>query len=159
MLRTIAKQFGGRARGVAFRTLIRAYPPFLGAGIRAEFVSDDLRRVVIRLPLTPLNRNYVGVHFGGSLFAMTDPFYMLMLIENLGPDYVVWDKQSTIRFRRPGIGTVRAVFELDEALLDRIRATAEVEERQDVPFHVEVCDEDGEIIAEIDKIVQVRKRR
>lgn len=141
------------------RRLLNIYGPYLGAGVRVTHISDDWRALDVEMKLRFFNRNYVGVHFGGSLFAMTDPFYMLMLIENLGPDYVVWDKQSTIRFRRPGTGTVRAVFEIDEALLDRIRATAEVEERQDVPFHVEVCDEDGEVVAEIDKIVQVRKRR
>jgi hypothetical protein len=39
--------------------------------------------------------------YGGSLYSMTDPFYMPMLISNLGSDYVVWDKAAHIRFRKP----------------------------------------------------------
>lgn len=92
-----------RLKALGFRAALRLYPPYLGAGIRVEEIAPDLRRVVVAMPLTRLNRNYVGTHFGGSLFAMTDPFYMLMLIQNLGPRYVVWDKRSSIRFRKPGV--------------------------------------------------------
>ncbi len=138
---------------------MRSYPPFLGAGIRAESISSDLRSIVVAMPLTRLNRNYVGTHFGGSLFAMTDPFFMLMLIENLGREYLVWDKRSTIRFRRPGVGTVRAVFGIDDALLDRIRIEVDNNGRHDVEFHVDIVGEEGEIVAEIDKVVQIRKRK
>src|SRR5687767_5881175 len=89
-----------------------AWPPFLGAGIRIDAVAKNLRRVDVSLRLYPWNRNMVGTHYGGSLFSMTDPFYMAMLIDALGKGFIVWDKTSTIRFRKPGKGTVRCVFEL-----------------------------------------------
>src|SRR5690606_41495928 len=66
------------------------------------------------------NRNYVGVHFGGTLFAMTDPWYMLMLMHNLGRDYYVWDKRGTIEYIAPGRGEVRASFYIDDAILEEI---------------------------------------
>src|SRR5690349_1608608 len=80
--------------------LLSLYPPFLGAGVRVVHVSRDLCTFDVRMPLTPLNRNYLGTHFGGSLYSLCDPFYLLILAENLGPGYVVWDKAATIRFRR-----------------------------------------------------------
>ncbi len=71
------------------------------------------------------NRNYVGTQFGGSLYSMVDPFYMLMLMENLGRDYIVWDKAASIDFISPGKGPVYAEFFIDEALLDEVRRQTE----------------------------------
>ncbi len=74
----------------------------------------------------PWNRNYMGVQFGGSLFALTDPFYMIMLATNLGPEFVVWDKAASIRYKKPGLGRVRAEFRLSEKRLAEIRKELEV---------------------------------
>ena len=83
------------------RFAMNLYPPFLGrASVR--HIAGDFREVRVRMGLNRLNRNYVGTQFGGSLYAMTDPFFMLMLMENLGRDYVVWDKAANIEFVSPG---------------------------------------------------------
>jgi hypothetical protein len=103
------------------------------------------------------NRNYVGTHFGGSLYSMTDPFYMLMLIHNLGPDYVVWDKAATIRFRKPGRGTVRAEFRLCESQVQEIRDKLKTQDKLELVFTFEVKDVDGVIIAEVEKVIYVRR--
>src|SRR3954463_10481879 len=99
------------------RTWINLYPPLLGAGIRVTRLDRDWRAVDVEMKLRFWNRNYVGTHYGGSLYSMADPFYMLMLIENLGRDYIVWDKAATIRFRRPGRGRMTAEFRLTDAQL------------------------------------------
>ncbi len=98
-----------------FLRWINWWPPFLGMGIKVRRISEDFREVDVEMVQRFWNTNYVGVHFGGSLFAMTDPFYMLMLIENLGPQYIVWDKAASIRFRKPAKGTVRAEFRLTKS--------------------------------------------
>ncbi|HVP64109.1 MAG TPA: DUF4442 domain-containing protein, partial [candidate division Zixibacteria bacterium] len=94
---------------------INFWPPFLGAGIRLRRLSPDFREADVEMHQRFWNTNYVGVHFGGSLCAMADPFYMLLLMENLGREYIVWDKAASVRFRKPGRGTVRAEFRLSEA--------------------------------------------
>ena len=86
---------GGRKKSHALRRWINFWPPFLGAGIRIQYIAPDMKSVDVEMKLHFWNANYVGTHFGGSLFAMTDPFYMLMLIANLGSDYIVWDKAAT----------------------------------------------------------------
>jgi acyl-coenzyme A thioesterase PaaI-like protein len=132
---------------------LRWWPPMLGAGVRVTRVDKDLRAVDAEMRLTRWNRNYMGVHFGGSLFSMTDPFYMLMLATNLGLDYVVWDKAASIRYRKPGVGRVRAEFRLSEERLAEIRAVLEVEGRYDARFVVEVKDDGGEVVAEVERVV------
>ena len=134
------------------------WPPLLGAGIRVTRMDEDLRAVDVEMRLTWRNRNVMGTHFGGSLYAMTDPFYMLMLMENLGREYVVWDKAATIRYKRPGRGTVKAEFRLTPEKLDEIRTALETEEKIEPVFLVEVKDEAGVVIAEVDKLLYCAKK-
>jgi hypothetical protein len=118
------------------RMLMNIWPPFLGAGIRVKRLGTDWREIDVEMKLHRWNANYVGSHYGGSLYSMTDPFFMLMLIENLGPDYIVWDKSASIRFRRPGRGTVSASFRLSSEMLDEVRRTLENRDKVEPVFVV-----------------------
>jgi acyl-coenzyme A thioesterase PaaI-like protein len=129
------------------------WPPLFGTGIKVTRLDKDLRAIDVEMPLRPWNRNYVGVQFGGSLFAMTDPFYMIMVATNLGKDYVVWDKAASIRYKKPGMGRVRAEFRLTEARLAEIRAALEAEGRYDARFLVEVKDDTGGVVAEVERVI------
>lgn len=139
-------------------TLLNLYPPYLGAGIRVDEMSDDRRYVRMKMPLTFYNQNYVGTQFGGSLYSMCDPIYMLMLMENLGSSYIVWDKSAEIEFKSPGEGTVYAEFELDDPDLDRIRREAADNYKTEPTFDVEVEDETGDTIAIVHKRLYVREK-
>lgn len=141
------------------RWLMNLWPPFLGAGIRVKRLQPDWRAIDVEMKLRFWNSNYVGTHFGGSLYSMTDPFYMLMLIENLGPDYIVWDKSAIIRFKKPGKGKVRASFRLSDEQIERIRQQLETQERIEPTFLVEVKDRTGTVVAEVQKVVHIRKRQ
>ena len=122
------------------------------------FISHDWMEVRVKLPLWWRTRNYVGTIYGGSIYGSIDPFYMMMLIQCLGRDYVVWDKAASIRFRRPGRTTLHATFKIDESLLDEIRRDLETVDKLDRHFIVELKDEAGEVHAIIEKTVNVRKR-
>ncbi|MGA8618384.1 MAG: DUF4442 domain-containing protein [Candidatus Sulfotelmatobacter sp.] len=141
----------------ALRRWINLWPPFLGAGIRVIRIAPDMKAVDVEMKLRFWNANYVGTHFGGSLFAMTDPFYMLMLMANLGRDYIVWDKAATIRYRKPGQGAVRAEFRLPDSQIDDIREKLKTLAKYEPVFSVEVKDEAGVMIAEVEKVLHVRK--
>jgi hypothetical protein len=140
-------------------TLLRwiwLWPPYLGAGVRVRNVSSDVRSLDVEMRLRFWNRNYYSTHFGGSLYSMVDPFFVLMLAANLGRGYVVWDKAATIRFKAPGRGRVTARFALSGEAIDAIRRDADagkVEPR----FQVEIKDEAGTVIAEVEKVLHVRR--
>ncbi len=141
------------------RTLVRGmhlWPPFLGAGIRLRRMSEDFREAEVELRLGRLNRNAVGTQFGGSLFAMTDPFYAIMLMRNLGREYLVWDKAASIEYLAPGRGTVRASFELTEACLAGVRAGAAGGEKVLPEFDTDILDAKGEVVARVHRTVYVR---
>jgi acyl-coenzyme A thioesterase PaaI-like protein len=146
-----------RTRALAFRAL-RVFPPFLGAGIRLDDVSEDLRRFDVSMPLRRTNANYVGTHFGGSLYAMCDPWFMLILMENLGPGYVVWDKRATIHFTKPGRGTVRARFEITREEIEKLRAEVDEKGKIEPQFTARVLDEDGDTVAVVEKVEYVRRK-
>lgn len=137
---------------------VNLYPPYLGAAVRVTYIANDLRRIEVEMPLRFYNRNYVGTHFGGSLYSMCDPFYMLMLINILGPDYIVWDKAATIRFKKPGKGVMKATFELTEEKIAEIRAAAEVQPKVEPQFQVLVKDAEDAVVAEIDKVLYIKKK-
>ncbi|HKI25545.1 MAG TPA: DUF4442 domain-containing protein [Candidatus Sulfotelmatobacter sp.] len=149
---------GGYDRSHALRRAVNLWPPFLGAGIRVKHIAADMKAIDVEMKLRFWNANYVGTHFGGSLFAMTDPFYMLMLMANLGREYIVWDKASNIRYRKPGRGTVRAEFRLTDAQLDDIREKLKTLPKYEPVFTVEVKDEQGTVIAEVEKVIHVRRK-
>jgi hypothetical protein len=142
-----------------FRWVMNLWPPFLGAGVRVKRLDPDWRAIDVEMKLRFWNSNYVGTHFGGSLYSMTDPFYMLMLIENLGRDYVVWDKSASLRFRKPGTGTVLASFRLSEGHIQQILEDLKTQEKVEPQFVVEVTDEAGVVIAEVQKVLHVRRRQ
>jgi len=141
------------------RTYMNFWPPFLGAGIRVKRLRPDLREIDVEMKLRRWNANWVGTHYGGSLYSMTDPFFMVMLIENLGRDYIVWDKSAAIRFRKPGKGTVRAEFRLSDEQIQEIKDALKQEAKIDRNFVVEVKDESGVVIAEVQKVVQIRRKQ
>ena len=159
MSRSVLLQLlGGTNSSHALRRWINLWPPFLGAGIRVKRIAPDMKAVDVEMKLRWWNANYVGTHFGGSLFAMTDAFYMLMLMANLGRDYIVWDKAASIRYRKPGKGTVRIEFRLTDAQLDDIRDKLITVPKYEPTFQVEVKDESGEVIAVVEKLLYVRKK-
>ena len=135
---------------------INLYPPFLGAGIRAHRIDE--RTVRVELKMSALNRNIVGTHFGGSLYAMCDPWFMLILMRLLGRDYIVWDKAASIRFLRPGRGTVTATFHIPQERVEEIRLAADNGEKIEPIFSVDVLDEQGETVAHVEKLLYVRKK-
>lgn len=138
---------------------INLWPPFVGAGIRLKKLSPDFRYVQVEMPLTKFNTNYVGVHFGGSLYAMTDPWYMLMLIEILGRDYIVWDKAASIRFRKPGKGRVSAEFQITDELLAEIKAEVASLGKTEKVLNVEIKNSDGETVAGVQKTLWIALKK
>lgn len=136
--------------------LVNFYPPMLGAGIRSRVVDE--RTVEVEMKLTVFNRNLVGVHFGGSLYAMCDPWFMLILMRLLGRDYIVWDKAASIQFKKPGRGRVKARFHVPLERLDEIRRYVDANGRVEPIFKVDVLDDEGQVIATVEKVLYVRRK-
>jgi acyl-coenzyme A thioesterase PaaI-like protein len=153
LLQRLARRLGNRR----FLQLMRIYPPYLGAGVRVRAAAPDMSRIEVEMPLTAWNQNFVGTHFGGSLYSMCDPFFMFMLMARLGPDYVVWDKAASIEFLKPGRGKVSAVFEIPDAQVEEIRRQADRGGKVLPRFDVLVVGDDGKPVARVEKTLHVRR--
>jgi acyl-coenzyme A thioesterase PaaI-like protein len=141
-----------------FRRFMNLWPPFLGAGIKVREISNDFTSVRVDLVSRPWNANVNGSQYGGSIFSMTDPFYALMLIHNLGNDYTVWDKAADIKFKTPGTGTLSATFNISKERIAEIRAEADARGRANPQFSAQVRDKAGTLVAEVSKTVHVRRK-
>ena len=141
-----------------FRWGLNLLPCYRGSGGRVSYIAGDWREMRVTLRLNWRTHNYVGTIFGGSLYAAVDPMYMLMLIKLLGPEYVVWDKAASIRFRKPGTGTLFAKFLIDAAELEAIRRAAANAPSVDRVYTVELTDASGVVYASIEKTLYVRHK-
>lgn len=83
---------------------------------------------------------------------------MILLIQLLGRDYVVWDKAATIRFRKPGRSTLYATFRIDDAELEAIRTATADGQPADRVYNIEIKDKDGVVHASVEKVVYVRRK-
>jgi acyl-coenzyme A thioesterase PaaI-like protein len=143
----------------AMRWLFNLWPPFLFAGIRVLAIAPDWGYVRVRLRRRWFNRNYVGTHFGGSLFAMTDPFWMIMILQALGRDYLVWDRAARIEFVQATRADVYAEFRLDPALVEELRRRAADGSKGLHWLPIEVRTADGTVVARIEKQLYVRLKK
>ncbi len=138
--------------------MLNFWPPFLFSGITVLEVAKDFRYAKVRLKKKMLTSNYVGTLFGGSLFAMTDPFYMVMVLKNLGKDYIVWDKRSEIEYVSPGKVTVYADFHLSDAELEEIKDEVAANGKYLKWFEVDIKSADGTVVAIVKKQIYIRKK-
>lgn len=147
-----------RIRPGLFRHLMNLWAPFRGAGIWVEYIAPDWREVKVCLKLHWYNRNAVGTHFGGSLFSITDPFYMLMYMHVLGPEYRVWDLSSSIDFVRPGKGIIRAHFQLSEQDIQKARRATAGDSKYQPQHSVQLINADQQLVAEVKKTIYIRRK-
>ena len=141
------------------RRLFNFFPCYRGTGGRVVAMDEEWRKVRVVLPLSWRTRNYVGSIFGGSMSGAVDPLYMLMLIKNLGPDYVVWDKAARIRFRRPARRTLTADFTLTEEDIESIRQELTTRESCERTYEIELKDPDGVVCAHVEKVIHLSRRK
>jgi hypothetical protein len=141
------------------KTIINLWPPLLAAGIKIKEISPDFRDVKVELKLHWFNKNYVGVQYGGSLYSMTDPFYMLILLKNLGEKYIIWDKAGYIDFKKPGLGTVKAHFKMTEDEIHYIQQQADQKDKYIFDKTVDIFNEEGEVVASVVRTLYVKKKK
>jgi acyl-coenzyme A thioesterase PaaI-like protein len=141
------------------RFAFNLWPPFRGAGIRVRHIASDFRSVTVELRTRLANRTDAGAHFGGSLYAMADPFFALMLKANLGGDYLVWDKAGSIDYVAPGRGRVWARLELGAAEVAHIVRMTTAGDKHLHLFRADIRDEDGMVVARVEKMIYVRRKR
>lgn len=138
--------------------LINFYPPYIGAGIRVKSINDNITRIEVRMKMHWWNKNLFGTHFGGSLASMTDPFYVFILLMNLGKEYIVWDKASLIQYKRPGKGTVSCVFEMTLDEIREIKNQVDSSGKKDFVLPLSIKDNQGKVVCELEKTIYVKKR-
>ena len=159
MIAQVIRKLTTRAPVFLVKFLGNIWPPYLFSGVRILDVSTNYRLIRVSLRLAWYNRNYVGTQFGGSLYSMTDPFYMMMIMNNLGPQYIVWDKAASIEFIKPGREDVFAEFEINDQILQHIRSEVELREKAVLEFTVDINSRSGILIAKVTKAIYVRKKQ
>jgi acyl-coenzyme A thioesterase PaaI-like protein len=138
--------------------LISFWPPFWFTGIRFTRISSNFRQVTVRMALRFYNKNVVGIQYGGNLFSMTDPCYMMMLMHNLGKAYKIIDQSAAIAFTNPGLGAVTATCCLEQADIDDIITATKNGDKYLKTFTIDIIDTQKQLVAKVTRVVYIRKR-
>lgn len=134
------------------------WPAIRGTGGRVTRVAPDWTELDVRIKLNWRTRNYVGTIFGGSIYAAVDPFFMLMILRQLGDDYVVWDKSARVSFKRPGTETLYAEFRVSAEEVADLRAIADRDDKLERTYSLDLKDAEGRVYATIDKVIYVARK-
>jgi acyl-coenzyme A thioesterase PaaI-like protein len=140
------------------KRILNIYPPYLGAGVRVDYISEDWKELRVSMTLRWYNRNAVGTHFGGSLYSMIDPHLMLLLMQLLGKEYLVWDKKANIEFVKASHKKVWAEFKITNDVIKEIKARTENGEKHLATFQVEIMDDENRIVAIAEKVIYIRRK-
>lgn len=156
--RTFAKSHFNLNNPTATKTFLNLYSPYVGAGVKVLEVNYDEGFIKVSMPLTWRNKNIVGTQFGGSLYSMTDPFFMTLLMQKLGSDYVVWDKSAHIDFIKAGTSDVFATFKIDDGEIETVKELAKDGKAVFREYEVDIVDVNHEVIAKVKKTLYIRLR-
>jgi len=140
------------------KRMLNIYPPYIGAGVKVDYISEDWKELHVSMALRWYNRNAVGTHFGGSLYAMIDPHLMLLLMQLLGKDYLVWDKSAAIEFVKASKKKVRSMIRVSDEALAEIRRNTVNGDKYFAEFLLEIKDADDELVARVMKVIYVRRK-
>ena len=143
----------------SLQLLLNLYPPYLFTRTRVKSISADWRETVVQLKKSVLTRNYVGTTFGGSIFAASDPFFMLMLIGIFGiQEHIVWDKAASIEYKRPARSTLTFRFLITDEDIAAIEKDLAAHGKSEPVFLVDAVDRQGEVCATVSKTLYIRKK-
>lgn len=143
----------------SLKWVFRLYPPYIGAGVWTDYIKPDFREMKVSMRKRWYTRNAVNTHFGGSLYSMIDPHFMLMFMQILGPDYYVWDAAADIKFRKAVKEKVSAVFKISNAQLQEVLEKTQDGEKFLPVFTVEIKTDSGEVVATARKTLYIRKKK
>ena len=151
----VANKYFKRYSHHLFKWFFNISPMYRRTTGRVVSVAKDYSRIEIKIKKSYKNANYVGTIFGGSLFAATDPIYMVQLIQILGKEYIVWDKSSIVKFKRPASSNTHALFEVTSNEIESIREEILKKKELDFVKTVHLKSKEGKTFCEIEKVIYI----
>ena len=141
-----------------YRLRFNFFPAFRATGARVIYISGDMRKLRIRLPLNFRTKNIHGTLFGGAMYAATDPLYAILVKVALGPGFIVWDKAGAIRYKKPGRSTLYAECSLSDSQVASMQKRLVTESSIDLDYEIELLDERGVVHAVVQKTIYAGRK-
>lgn len=142
-----------------FKVMFNLSPMYKRSTGKVTHVERGFWQVDIKIPLNYKNRNYAGTIFGGSLFSATDPIYMVQLVQIIGRDYIVWDKSSLVKFKRPANEQAYATFQFTEAEVEDVKEEVAEHGETEIVKTVEIVSKTGKVFCQIEKTLYIADKK
>jgi len=134
------------------------WPCIWCTGSTVQFIAADYREMHVSLKLNIRTRNKVGTVFGGSIYSSVDPYYMLMLMQILGKDYVVWDKAASVKFIKPIVKKVKCRFLIQDELVEEVKQKVALQGEYTFELPLKYEDENGTVYAAFTKTIYIASK-
>jgi acyl-coenzyme A thioesterase PaaI-like protein len=129
------------------------WPCIWCSGGKVEFIAGDFTELHVSITLNIRTRNRVGTVYGGSIYSSVDPYFMLMFMQILGKDYVVWDKAASVKFVRPILKQVKCRFLITDALVQEVKQHVAAQGEYIFHLPLQYEDEKGAVYAVFNKTI------
>ena len=138
-----------------FAEAVASVPILEAMGIRV--VDARPGRAVAELPAEP-NINHFGVTYAGSLFSVAEMLGGVLSLVSFDLDGMVpVVKASSIRFRRPAVGVIRAEVSLSADEIARVQSDAETTGKGEFELEAVLTDTSGDVVATTVGTYQIRR--
>ena len=134
---------------------LNIYPAYRRSSGRVRFISDDWREMHVCIKLGLRNWNINMSVFGGSIYASIDPIFAIQLRNIFGKEYVIWDKEAHIVFKKPIKKKVVANFIIEDEIIEEIRNNLSVKGEYYLTLPVEFVDKLGNVHMKATKVVYI----
>ncbi|WP_101721435.1 PaaI family thioesterase [Eggerthella timonensis] len=117
------------------------------AGIEPEVIED--RHIRLRMPLSFIHVNHVGVAYAGSLFVLAEVSAGALFTQVFGTGkFVPIIQSASIKYVAPGKSAMIVDVEVPEEEAAAKVKMIEERGRGRVPFNLTITDEDGTVLSE-----------
>ena len=158
-LSKLGKRYFPNSAHKLFKFMFNLSPMYRRSTGRVTNVTEGFWKVDIKIPISYKNRNYAGTIFGGSLFSATDPIFMVQLVQIIGSAYIVWDKSSVVKFKRPANQDVFASFAFEEEEVAEIKRQVASKGEVELVKPVQITNIEGTVFCQIDKTIYVADKQ
>lgn len=136
-------------------TRLQWHPPFWLMRIKVTQLTEDWRKIQIKLPKTAISRNNYGGVFGGFQASLADPI-AVVACSHIFPGHSIWTRELSLDFQQQPNTDITLHFELSKQLEQQIRDDLATKGRSTPTFEMYYKRTDGQICTVIKNTIAIR---
>ena len=143
----------------SLKWLMRLYPPMFFQRIWVKKIDKDFRSIDVKINRSLFTTNLGSATFGGTIFAATDPFYALLIVQIMqhkGFKITVWLKSAEIQYLKPARTDMYYSIKIDDEMIKEVEQAITREGKFVKSYPIEIFDTTGDLCVTAQNEVYIR---